>query len=208
MVPAPQLLGRMRILHAGPAYHPEGPGGIEVYLASLCRQQRAAGHDPVVLTGCAEAWPRVGLEEAQVDGCRVLRVHRDDLFFHHYAKAFHPGVEDLFDRVLSDERPDLVHVHHWLRLTCNLVEIAGRRGVPAVVTLHDTYASCPRCWRIDRDLAACSRELGVAACLPCVPRWGCESDDEIATGIELFRAAHRHELTAARAVLAPSRALG
>lgn len=198
----------MKVLHVVPAYAPEGPGGIELYVASLVRAQRALGLRPLVLTGCAEPWARVGVEVAEVDGYRVLRLHRDDLYFHHHAKAYHPGVEEAWERTLGDERPDVVHVHHWLRLTCNLVEVAARCGVPAVVTLHDTYTSCPRCFRVHRDQSHCERELAAASCRDCVPRWGCETEPEIARGIELFRAAYRHELTRARAVLAPSAPLG
>lgn len=191
-----------------PAYHPEGPGGIEVYARALVRAQRARGHEPIVLTGCAEIREQPTCESGEVDGVPVLRLYRDDLFAVHHAKAYHPGVEALVEEVLARERPDLLHVHHWLRLTCNLVEIATRAGIPSVVTLHDAYTSCPRCWRVRPDLATCDRELSVESCSGCVPRWGCESDQEIAQGIRLFRAAYRHELTAASAVLAFSAATG
>jgi glycosyltransferase involved in cell wall biosynthesis len=196
----------MRILHTVPAYHPEGPGGIEVYTRALVRAQRARGHEPIVLTGCAQVRERPTCERGDVDGVPVVRLHRDDLFSVHHAKAYHPGVEALVEDLLATERPQLLHVHHWLRLTCNLVEIAARAGIPAVVTLHDVYTSCPRCWRVRPELVSCDRELSVASCAACVPRWGCESEPEVAAGIRLFRAAYRHELTAARAVLAVSAA--
>lgn len=197
----------MKILHVVPAYHPEGPGGIEVYTRSLVAAQRRRGLRPVVLTGHSSRWEAVGHEVVEVDGCRVLRLHRDDLYFHHYAKAYHPGVEAWFENLLADEAPDLVHVHHWLRLTCNIVEIAARCGVPAVVTLHDVLSTCPRGWRIPADGSSCSRPLAVATCRDCVPRWGCETAAEVADGIELFAMAFRHELTRAQAVLVASPAI-
>ena len=40
---------------------------------------------------------------------------------------------------VARERPDVLHVHQWIRLTSNLLEIADELGIPAVVTLHDLY---------------------------------------------------------------------
>lgn len=192
----------MRILHIVPAYHPEGPGGIEVYSRYVAALQAAAGHDVHVLAGSAEPWPRCGIEDERVDGLPVHRLHRDDLYFVHHAKSYHPDVERLVAELIGRVRPDVVHVHQWLRLTANLVEIADRAGVPAVVTLHDYYVSCPRCYRMDRDERACLRHLSVESCAPCVPRWGHESEAEVAESILLFADQYRAELALARAVLA------
>lgn len=197
----------MKVLHVVPAYHPEGPGGIEVYVRELCLAQRARGDQPMVLTGRAEPRPIPTVESREVDGIPVLHLHRDDLWFEHHSRAHHAGAADLFARVLTIERPDVVHVHHWLRLTCDLVAIAERCGIPAVVTLHDTYSTCPRLCRVRPDFSHCTTQMSVAACSPCVPRWAHESDAVVAAGITLFRDALSDELARARAVIAVSGAL-
>ena len=194
----------MKILHIVPAYYPEGPGGIEMYSRGLVAAQRRRGHEPLVLTGTWERRERCCIVEDAVEGARVLRLHRDDLYFDHHAKSYHPGVELLIGQVLDRERPDLVHVHQWVRLTCNLVELAERAGVPAVVTLHDYYASCPRCYRMHRDGKACFRSLSVESCRDCVPRFGHETEEELAEGIRLFADQYRAELELARLVFAPT----
>jgi glycosyltransferase involved in cell wall biosynthesis len=153
-------------------------------------------------------WPEAGIEREEVEGTRVLRVHRDDLYFDHYARLFHPGVEGLIEEVLDEERPDVVHLHQWIRLTCNPVELAARRGIPSVVTLHDLYTSCPRCFRVRPDDEPCFRPLSVESCGDCAPRFGHESEREVAESIELYRDQYRAELAQAAAVLTATTATG
>lgn len=192
----------MNVLHVIHGYHPESTGGVETYVRDLLASQRAEGLDVVLLTGSMQPWEECGVEELEVDGVRVLRLHRDDLFFDHYAKAWHPGVERLFRDIVQRQAPAVVHVHQWIRLTSNLVEIAEDLGVPTVVTLHDLYSSCPRCFRVRPDDAACFRTLSVDSCLDCVPRYGHESEREVEDGIRLHHDQYRSELERARAVIA------
>lgn len=196
----------MKILHIVPAYHPEGPGGIEVYSRDLVQSQRAAGHAVEVLTGCCEVWEQPGIDRYEVDGATVHRLHRDDLYFEHHGKSYHPGVSQLVEELLGRLQPDIVHVHHWLRITSDLVAIAAAQGVPAVVTLHDFYTSCPRCYRFDRQGEPCERPLSLENCRGCAPRFAHESPREVDLAIELFAEQYRAELDGAAAVLAANRA--
>jgi glycosyltransferase involved in cell wall biosynthesis len=191
----------VKILHVAHGYHPEGSGGVESYLRDLTAEQRRGGHDVALVAGSLQVWPQCGIETQQVDGLTVLRVHRDDQFFDHYAKAWHPGVERLLRDEFARRRPDVVHVHQWIRLTSNLVEIATELGIPAVVTLHDLFTSCPRCFRVRPDDEACFRELSVESCLDCVPRYGHESEAELRESIELHRDQFAAEVLASRAAL-------
>lgn len=191
----------MDVLHVIHQFPPESRGGSESYVFDLAQRQRALGCDVAVLSGSKEWRPDVTLASGTVDGLPVHRLHRDDLFFDHHAKMWHPEVERRFAALLADWRPKLVHVHHWVRLTCNLVDLCWQANVPAVVTLHDYYTSCPRAFRRRPDDAACRRELSAASCATCVPRYGYEQAGEIAAGIELYRDHFRAELSLARAVL-------
>lgn len=184
----------MKILHVIHQYGPETTGGSENYLADLVREQRRQGHTPVVLTGSMVPWERPGVERGEFEGMQVLRVHRSDLFFDHHIKAWNPDVEAIFAQALADEAPDLVHVHHWIRLTSTLVRTAARAGLPTAVTLHDYYTSCPRAFRMRPGHGACRLEVGGRHCADCVPRYGHESGDELREGVEVFADDYRDEL--------------
>ncbi len=174
---------------------------MEFYLRDLLAAQRDLGLQVSLLSGSQEMRPQVQVEEDQVDGVQVLRLHRDDLHFDHYAKLYHPEVSQKVEELLRRLRPDLIHVHQWIRLTCNLVEIAHGLGIPAVVTLHDVYTSCPRCFRMHRGGQTCFLPLSVANCLGCVPRFGHESEMEVQEGIQLFQDQYQAELALAQRVL-------
>jgi glycosyltransferase involved in cell wall biosynthesis len=162
----------MDVLHVIHQFPPESRGGSESYVFDLAQRQRARGRDVHVLSG-SKIWRNdVTLDDEVVEGLPVHRLHRDDLYFDHHAKMWHPEVERTFAGLLQQWRPALVHVHHWVRLTCNLVELCWQHRVPAVVTLHDYYTSCPRAFRRRPGDDACKRVLSVASCGDCVPRYG------------------------------------
>lgn len=189
------------VLHVIHQFPPESQGGSELYALDIAKRQRALGQAVEVWSGTKYWRERLEVVHDVVDGLPVHRVHRDDSYFDHHAKMWHAGVESRFARFLRERRPALVHVHHWLRLSCNLVETCWRHGIPAVVTLHDYYTSCPRAFRRRADSEACRRILSAASCGACVPRYGHEPQSEIDEGIELFAAHYRAELSLAANVL-------
>lgn len=189
------------VLHVIHQFPPESRGGSESYAHDVARAQIARGRRVEVLTGTKHWRAQVELVEGDVGGIRVHRLHRNDLYFDHHAKMWHPEVERRFERFLAERRPALVHVHHWVRLTCNLVEIAARLGIPSVVTLHDYYTSCPRAFRRRAGDEACRRPLSAKSCGDCVPRYGYEPQPEIDAGIELYKDHFLAELSLARRVL-------
>ncbi|MCC6671551.1 MAG: glycosyltransferase [Planctomycetes bacterium] len=192
----------MKVLHVTHVHPERGSGGVEHYLRELFAEQPRHGVEPELLAGAHEIRERVTVEEGSFAGRRAAVLYRDEWFHHHHVKAWHPHAQAAFRAFLRRERPALLHVHQWLGLSQDLVQVATQEGVPAVVTLHDLYASCPRVFRVRRDEQACFRPLSVESCLRCVPILGHEPDAEVAEGIRLFQANARAELSRARAVLA------
>lgn len=191
----------LRVLHVVHAWPPEAHGGVQHYVEDLISAQRLAGDSPRLLTGSfrplqpAQLVPLPG----QVPG---LRLHRDDDFAAWHARAWHPAVQGLYAAALRELRPQVVHLHHWLYLSNDLVTTAARMGIPTVLTLHDLYASCPRCYRWDREGKDCQQPLSIAACLPCVPRSDQQCPAAVAQSIQLFHQQLQRELQLAATVLA------
>ena len=191
----------MQVLHITHQFAPETRGGVESYVADVTQEQLRRDQDVQLLTGSHAPWDHVGIEEFKHDGLPVHRLHRDDWFFDLHSKAWHPGVEAMIGEFVERHRPHVVHLHQWIRLTSNLVEVIQAHGIPVVVTLHDFYTSCPRAFRMRPGAAACHRPLSVDSCIDCVPRYGHESRQELAEGIELFRDQYRAELRMADAII-------
>jgi len=154
----------LKIWHVLHGFAPELTGGTERAVEALARAMAADGHEVVVVTGSIEVAPSSRVDDLSVDGLRVLRMHRGDLYFEEWYKAWSPDIGARFAELLEQERPDVVHVHHWIRLTSDLVRIARAAGCTVAVTLHDyftTFASPVR--RIGDDVPeppACMAHVG------------------------------------------------
>jgi glycosyltransferase involved in cell wall biosynthesis len=196
----------MRIALAVHAYPDEAIGGTERYVARLAAALVARGHDVFVIAGSLVWRPTVAVAPFEHDGVRGVRIHRDDLYFDRWDKGHHPAVSRVFAEQLAAFRPDVLHVHHWIRLSTDLVRRAAAAGVPAVVTLHDLHPSCPRVFRLkgEDSQIACEAPLASADCVPCVPRWRFDRDDAVAANLAEYREDMLAELLAARVRLAPS----
>ncbi|MFH1999659.1 MAG: glycosyltransferase, partial [Planctomycetota bacterium] len=99
---------------------------------------------------------------------------------------------------------DVVHIHHWVRLTSNLGTIAVAKGIPVVVTLHDLYATCPRFFRMKEDGSCCVLPLSPENCLHSADRWLFQHDMEIRGALASFRDDVLAELAASTRIIAPS----
>ncbi|RKY20505.1 MAG: hypothetical protein DRQ55_07420 [Planctomycetota bacterium] len=189
------------VVHGQP---PELVGGTEGLVARLAADLAAAGHELEIFSGSIEWRPRFELRRDERGTVPITRVHRSDLFFERWDKLHEPHVERAYGEWLDAFEPELLHVHHWARLSTNLVAVAARRGVPAVLSLHDLFASCPRYHRVTPDERFCSERPSPDACRHCAPRWSFQGDAEIDASLSVFVADLRAEVQLAAAVLAPT----
>lgn len=196
----------MKIVLVAHGYPPEVVGGTERYVERVATSLARGGHEVSVFSGSLEWRPTLSIEEREQDGVFVRRIHREDLYFDRWDKGYHPGVSAAFGAFLEEARPDVVHVHHWIRLSVDLIHQAAMQGIPAVATLHDLYPSCPRVFRLkdDQGEVACVEPMGPGPCVPCVPRWRFDGDEEIARRVEVYREDMRRELGLARRLIAPT----
>lgn len=209
----------MKVLLATAGYPPDVCGGTERSVQSLARGLLCAGHDVVVVAGTDrfEDGFRVS-EDSDADPVsgrtlRVHRIHRDDLFYEHWQKSLAPRVGRAFDDILRAERPDVVHVHHWVCLTRDLVYRATVLGFPTVLSLHDYASSCLIVHRIrTSDLPFCRSKLGTDPCLRCAqsqhPGTPFVSEAEQSELLDSFRRVASRELRSAGQVLVLSRDQG
>jgi len=216
----------MKILLAVHGFSPELVGGTENATRALAHGLVRHGHEVVLVAGTLrhEQGFRRSLELDRVGGCalgapdgagdraiRVHRIHRADLYFDHWQKSASAKASLAFRDILREERPELVHVQHWLRLSRDLVHRAACERIPSVVTLHDLWATCLVTFRVKPESGEfCEAPLAPSPCIRCAaqvpPRTPWHSYE--AQGVALLErsADLARELELARAVLAPTRA--
>lgn len=209
----------MKLLFAVHGYPPELTGGTEVSVQALARGLARAGHAVTIVAGSIAPSQRKGeveVEEAldvAPDGTslRVLRVRRPDLYFDHWHKSLSPAVARAFRGIVREVRPELVHVHHWIRLSRDLVLCSARERVPAVVTLHDLWTSCLIAFRVRPDTRAfCEAVIGPHPCIACAAQLAPRTPWVKSEGAFMLLGERQRdlgrELDLARALIAPSAA--
>ncbi len=195
----------MKILHAVHGFLPEYEGGTELYVLGLARALERSGHTSVIVAGSGVTARRDRVERETVEGFDVRRLRRSGNFHEAWGAAYAPAVEPLFDALLEEVKPDVVHVHHWKRLTSSLVDRARRANVPAVVTFHDLWSTCAREFRM-RDGRFCDVRFLETDCENCVTRNPWQGDDEVRTRLAAYREDLAEEVRLAAKLLAPTHA--
>jgi glycosyltransferase involved in cell wall biosynthesis len=195
----------MKILQIVHGFPPESNAGTEQYCAALCRHLRERGHTLAVLAGSGQSAPQAMTMTVEQDGLQVRRYLRAEDRYNGWVNESDPEAESALREILASFQPEVVHVHHWHRLTRNLVAICAPHA-PVVVTLHDCWISCPRIHRIRKDGSYCAEPLQAAPCLECVDRMPQQTDQEIAAALALRREMIEMELSRAAVLIVPSEA--
>jgi len=159
----------MRVLLVVHGYPPQGSGGTEIYVRSLALALRDQGDEVCVLAREANPErPDFATREERVDGLRVLRVNNTFRHVRAVRDAYLSApARDIAGAWIEELRPDVVHLHHLTGLSGDLPLECARRGLPAVLTLHDFWLICHRGQLLDRDLRRCAGPLpdGCPRCL-------------------------------------------
>ncbi|MBK8977791.1 MAG: glycosyltransferase [Planctomycetes bacterium] len=196
----------MHVLMTVHGQPPELVGGTERHVEDLSSELCRRGHAITVVTGSlahSVGETRV-VGERREDGIRLRRVLRGEIEFEEWTKCHSPGVSRAFAAMLAELQPDVVHVHHWIRLTTDLVRQCWHAGIPSVVSIHDYSTTCPIHHRVLRDGSFCRRAPGPEHCGECLrPQlrpW--RGDDEVARVLALRQSDFANELRLAN-VLSP-----
>lgn len=150
-------------------FPPDFLGGTEQVVLALATAYRDCGHEVFVVAGSQrrDDDPKARVEASVYEGLRVLRVlRRSDE--NYGIRLDWPRVGALVTEVLREERPDVIHVHHWSTLGQDLVQRAAALGIPAGTTLHDLWTSCPRFFRRPPSGVRCPLDTSRDSCVACV----------------------------------------
>ena len=196
----------MKVLQVVHGYPPEFIAGTERYCEAVSKRLPRRGHDCTILAGSERVALSATLAAEEQDGLLVVRYLRVARRQRRWTDEYDPEAEGLARHLLACLNPDVVHLHHWQRLTNNLVAICNDLTIPVVVTLHDVWTSCPRIHRIRWDKEFCEEPPATAPCLTCAERGRWQGEQEIGRALALRRGIMSSELALAAAIIAPSEA--
>lgn len=76
-------------------------------------------------------------------------------------------IDNNFSMLLDKLKPDIIHIHHLMFLSCGIASEAKKRGIPIIFTLHDYWLLCYRGQLIDNQLKIC-KDNSVSGCENCL----------------------------------------
>jgi len=161
----------VRILEVVHQFPPSKVGGTEIYTQNLSRELAKRGHEVVVFHREERAVEQPYEEEYISQGLKIRRVCYNlngasslEAFFSSFSNRF---IEESFVQLLEDMQPDIVHFQHLKDLSVSLVTLAHRRGLPAVLTLHDYWLFCGNAQLITPRQKICSGPFFWLNCAYC-----------------------------------------
>jgi glycosyltransferase involved in cell wall biosynthesis len=153
-------------------FPPASVGGTEIYAVNLAREFSKCGHEVSVFYRDDSGRHGGALWEDRC-GFRAYRVSRGlsgtsvqplagflDTFLN-------PDVERAFRFFLDEARPDVVHFQHLMSLSYRMIAMVTRRGLPALLTLHDYWFLCANSQLIWPDGQVCSGKAMGFRCARC-----------------------------------------
>ena len=158
----------MRILHVVHGFVPEAVGGVELHCHNLATAL-TSDHTVGGLTWRSDPdAPDYTLEERRQDALTVWRLNHRFTDLTSFTGIYrNERIDGMFAHLITDWRPDIVHVHHLIGLSTGILEQTRRRGLPLVLGLHDFWFGCPRGQRIRDPLTIC-HDIDRRLCVPCL----------------------------------------
>ncbi|MEA1985744.1 MAG: glycosyltransferase family 4 protein [Euryarchaeota archaeon] len=152
------------VIHGFPPYY---MAGSEVYTYNLC-QELKKDNEVSVFTRIENPYedPYTRFDE-EYHGLKIHRVNKPQRDYTLTDKYLDPQMDAIFEDLLEETKPDIVHIGHLSHLSTNFPEIAKKKRCSVVYTLHDFWLKCYRGQLIKPDLQICSAPSD-ENCLECV----------------------------------------
>ena len=162
----------MRILQVVHGYPPQKWGGVELVTATLAQALARRDHAVTVFARTADtaaAEFSVQQDAPDTDGVRVVRVVNNLSHASHFRLEYdHPFLDETLHGVLTDSRPDVVHVQHVIHLSGSVLRTSAQLGYPVVLSLHDFFFACARIHLVDNHSRMCPGPDRGERCIACL----------------------------------------
>jgi glycosyltransferase involved in cell wall biosynthesis len=158
----------MRVLHLVHQYPPDHLGGTEHYTRTVAQQVADAGHTVGVVTRVSREGQ--GVERVEEDGVAIYRIWQGTPSAQQrYLANFATGsLVALFEQVIQEFKPDVVHVQHLMGLPAALLTRLHVAQIPYVITLHDYWWVCANAQLLTNyDSTVCGGPRGHLNCTRC-----------------------------------------
>jgi glycosyltransferase involved in cell wall biosynthesis len=187
----------LRILVVVHDFLPRHAAGTEIYTYKLLKELQPKHDVQLLFCEARHEQPRYTVSRGEFDGLPYVEVVHNYQWESFEETYRDPKMDAIFETVLDDFRPDIVHIQHLHYFSMNFVPLAKARHLPVVYTLHEFMLLCARGGQLIReDLEICEKPVATK-CADCVRHWSLEEDYDVPN--------ERRALEAARSLLPPER---
>jgi glycosyltransferase involved in cell wall biosynthesis len=169
VLPARPVRPKLRILMANVFFAPRSFGGATLVVEALAARLRHMPETDVhIVTTLESTATPYALRRMTQDGMQVfaIPVNAGDVV----TDFDDPLAEAEFLRVLDALQPDVVHLHSIQSLSAGLARACHARGIPYVITLHDSWWLCGRQFMVRADGTYCHQvKIDRRVCESCMP---------------------------------------
>ncbi|MEM6843535.1 MAG: glycosyltransferase family 4 protein [Bacteroidota bacterium] len=142
----------MKVVLISSSYHPYYRGGGEYSVKNLAEKLVNQGHTVSVITAFHHD------QQEKIEGVYVYRIKHPNLYWSytsdnqpayrrliwHIVEGYNIRVERPLRRLLSDLKPDVMHIRNIEDFSPYACKVAQNMGIPVVVTLNSYTWLCPR----------------------------------------------------------------
>jgi len=163
-----------RVLHVGWGHPPNMAAGPIYYLHQLCLEQRSTGLHPTCFVASndqGDANQKPSLSQAVADDIPYHVVGNRSAHYFDWSNPLretqNADIEALFQSVLREAKPEMVHFHNLIGLSMSLPEIAKLNGCMTLLSAHNYWMVCPRDDLFTADERICTGPGNGARCAHC-----------------------------------------
>ena len=126
-------------------FFPDHFYGTETYTLELARNLKQLGHDVTVVAGVFQGEPKLeaAITRYTFSGIDVIAFDKNYLPHARISETYYQeAARPYLRQILTDLKPDIVHVTHLINHTAVLLDEVRDANVPVVATLTDFFGFC------------------------------------------------------------------
>lgn len=149
-------MSKISILHYSFGLPPKATGGLPLYVRDLSNAQKQAGYKVNILLpkqqlhGKDRIRKKSGIYylENSLPIASIFGMKEPNDYMRAYSKT-------VIEKFLNELKPTVIHIHSFMGLPKEFLEVAKSKDIKLVYTTHDSYGLCLKCNFIDSTGSAC-----------------------------------------------------
>lgn len=134
----------MRILLVCNGYPPNDTGGIQEYVYSITQQLKKTDEVCIFTREYNQARQNFSKRTFRDDNVTIISVVNNNVLPQNFIDSYiNKEIDVLFEQIIQEFKPDIIHYNHFIGLSSNLPSIAKKYKIPMLFTLHDFWYMCP-----------------------------------------------------------------